>query len=109
MEKTTYQLCFYVPETHLEQVKASLFQAGAGKLGNYEQAAWQTKGQGQFCPCQGSNPYMGAIGKLETVAEYKVEMICAAQCIQPVIAALKTSHPYEEPAYSVVKLETNNL
>ncbi len=100
-----YQLGFYVPETHLEQVKDSLFKAGAGKLGNYERCAWQTKGIGQFCPQQGSTPYLGSSGKIERVEEYKVEMICDAKYIKPVITALKTSHPYEETAYSVTKLE----
>jgi len=101
-----YQLCFYVPETHLEQVKDSLFKAGAGKLGNYECCAWQTKGSGQFCPQQGSTPYLGSFGKIETVEEYKVEMICDAENIQQVITALKTNHPYEKPAYGIIKLES---
>jgi len=100
-----YQLSFYVPETHLEQVKESLFKAGAGQFNNYKQVAWQTKGLGQFCPTEGSDPYLGKTGKLEKVAEYKVEMICAEQYIKPVIAALKASHPYEEPAYNIIKLE----
>lgn len=101
-----YQLYFYVPETHLEQVKDSLFNAGAGGLGNYECCAWQTKGAGQFCPQQGSTPYIGTSGRIETVEEYKVEMICEAKNITQVIAALKASHPYEEPAYGIIKLES---
>jgi hypothetical protein len=99
-----YQISFYVPETHLEQVKESLFKAGAGRLGNYERAAWQTKGMGQFCPKQGSIPYLGTTGKLETAEEYKVEMICAEEHIKEAIAALKKNHPYEEPAFAVTRL-----
>jgi hypothetical protein len=37
--------------------------------------------------------------------EYKIEMVCDAQYIQAVIAALKKSHPYEEPAYQVWRIE----
>ena len=40
------QVVFYVPESHLESVKNAMFEAGAGKLGNYQQCCWQTKGQG---------------------------------------------------------------
>ncbi len=98
-----YQISFYVPESHLEAVKDNLFQAGAGKLGNYDHCSWQTKGIGQFRPKDHSKPYIGEIGKLEQVIEYKVEMICAAECLDQVIAALKTNHPYEEPAYSVIQ------
>ena len=106
MKNTIYQISFYVPETHVEHVKEELFNAGAGRLGNYERVAWQTKGTGQFCPTKGSNPYLGKSGTLETVEEYKVEMICAEEHIKQVIAALKASHPYEEPAYSVIRCET---
>ena len=99
-----YHIYFYVPETHLQQVKEAMFAAGAGKIGDYERCAWQTKGQGQFCPCEGSDPYLGKKGDLETVAEYKVEMVCNEKDINEVIAALKNSHPYEEPAYGVIEI-----
>jgi hypothetical protein len=44
---------FYVPETHLEQVKSAMFSAGAGRVGDYDCCAWQTLGQGQFRPQDG--------------------------------------------------------
>jgi len=81
-----------------------MFGHGAGNLGDYQECAWQTLGEGQFKPLQGSNPYLGEIDKLEKVAEYKVEMLCSKTNIKPVIRALKSSHPYEVPAYSVVEL-----
>lgn len=105
LQPEIYQLSFYVPESHLDQVKTSLFTAGAGKLGNYDCVAWQTKGQGQFRPQQGSKPYVGETGKIEQVNEYRVEMLCDAKHLEQVILALKASHPYEEPAYNIVKLE----
>ena len=37
--------------------------------------------------------------------EYKVEMICEDASIQDVIAELKRVHPYEELAYTVVKMD----
>jgi hypothetical protein len=54
---------------------------------------------------QGSRPFLGEFDKVESVAEYKVEMVCAAEFLAAVITTLKQSHPYEEPAYSVVKTE----
>jgi structural toxin protein (hemagglutinin/hemolysin) RtxA len=100
-----YQLSFYVPEAHLEKVKECLFENGAGRIGAYERCAWQVKGEGQFYPKADSNPYTGERNKLEKISEYKVEMVCENKHIKKVIAALKAVHPYEEPAYSVVKLE----
>lgn len=100
-----YKICFYAPTTHVEQIKNAMFTAGAGKIGEYSCCAWQVLGQGQFMPLENSNAFIGEKNKLETVAEYKVEMVCAIEHIQAVIQAMKQSHPYEEPAYHVFRLE----
>lgn len=100
-----YKICFYVPPTHAEEVKNALFAAGAGKLGLYSCCAWQTLGEGQFMPLEGSQAFIGEQNRLEKVAEYQVEMICDDQYIQAAIAALKKAHPYEEPAYQVWRVE----
>ena len=99
-----YKVTFYVPETHLENVKKAMFSAGAGTIGNYEQCAWQVKGQGQFKSLSGSNPFLGEIDKLEYVDEYRVEMVVENSKIKWVIQALKESHPYETPAFDVLQL-----
>ena len=99
-----YKIRLYVPETHLEAVKSALFAAGAGRIGLYDSCAWQVRGEGQFRPLAGANPFLGQTGLVETVAEYKVELVCADDCLNAAIAALRQAHPYEEPAYDVVKL-----
>jgi hypothetical protein len=98
------KLNFYVPETHVEEVKSALFEAGAGTFDKYEQACWQTMGQGQFKPIEGSDPHIGQQDQLERVDEYRVEIICSEECIEQVIKALKVNHPYEEPAYEVLHM-----
>lgn len=99
-----YKLCFYVPTDYLEAVKSAMFDAGAGRIGDYDRCAWQVLGEGQFRPLDGSQPFIGKAGKVEKVAEYRVEMVCESECIEPSIAALKMAHPYEEPAFDVVEL-----
>lgn len=100
-----YIISFYVPENNLEQVKSALFDAGAGRIGQYSSCAWQVKGEGQFMPLNGSNAFIGEINRLEKIMEYKVEMVCSEEHIHAAIAALKTSHPYETPAYHVIRCE----
>jgi structural hemagglutinin/hemolysin toxin protein RtxA len=95
---------FYVPATHLNQVKEAMFAAGAGKIEQYCNCAWQTLGQGQFKPLTGSQPFIGEVGSLELIAEYKVEMVCDDALKEVVIAALKRAHPYETPAYHVINI-----
>lgn len=101
-----YQLSFYVPESHLDVVKAAVFAAGGGRIGNYEHCAWQVQGQGQFRPLAGANPHLGAVGALETVDEYRVELVVRDELVAAVVTALKAAHPYEEPAYAVIRLES---
>ncbi len=99
-----YKLCFYVPDSHLTQVKQAVFNAGAGRIGNYDQCCWQTKGQGQFCPLEGSTPFLGDHNTVEVVEEWKVEMVCENGQVEAVVQALKSAHPYEEPAFDIWQL-----
>lgn len=101
-----YLLSFYVPETHLETLKAALFAAGAGHFNGYDQCAWQVCGEGQFRPLAGSQPFSGEIGQLQKLVEYKVEMVCSEMVVKEVILTLLRVHPYEQPAYAVCKILT---
>ena len=101
-----HKLTVYIPEAHLEQVKAALFDAGAGRYANYDCCAWQVLGQGQFRPLAGSQPFIGRANRVERLQEYRVEMIVPDDAIASVLAALKAAHPYEEPAFDLVAIRT---
>ena len=100
-----YKLAFFVPASHVDVVKAAVFAAGGGRIGGYDHCAWQTLGQGQFRPLDGSQPFLGQTGQVEVVEEWKVELVVADDLIAQVVAALKQHHPYETPAYEVWRLE----
>lgn len=104
--RAMYQLHFFVPDSHVDAVKSAVFTAGGGRIGNYDCCSWQVRGTGQFRPLAGANPHLGSIGALESLDEWRVELVVADDLLQAVVAALKQAHPYEEPAYGVVKLET---
>ena len=89
----------YVPLTHTEKVKEAISKVGAGKLGNYDSCMWMTKGEGQFRPLKGSNPFLGKINEIEKVEEYKIECIVEKKDINNVIKEMKKSHPYETPSF----------
>lgn len=99
-----YKLTVFIPNNALETVKSALFAAGAGTIGNYEQCCWQVQGTGQFMPLAGSTPHIGAQDRLEAVDEWRVEMVVEEKAIEATIAALKEAHPYETPAYDVIKV-----
>ncbi len=99
MPESIYKLCVYVPEEHAERVKEALFNAGAGRIGNYDRCCWQITGTGQFRPLPGSNAFIGDVGHTETVVELKIELVCAGECLEAALAALLAAHPYETPAF----------
>jgi hypothetical protein len=100
-------LVVYVPTSHLDAVKAALFAAGAGKIGNYDSCCWQTKGTGQFRALEGSDPFIGKQGAVEQVEEWKLELVCERRLAPAILAALKNAHPYETPAYHFVEILHN--
>lgn len=99
-----YKLTFFVPDSHLESVKAGLFKLGVGRIGDYDSCCWQVLGEGQFRPLAGSDPHIGSLGELERLPEWKVEMVCEDSLIREAVAELKRVHPYEEVAYDVWQL-----
>ncbi|MDU6115158.1 MAG: Nif3-like dinuclear metal center hexameric protein [Paeniclostridium sordellii] len=109
LEKTNsevlYKLAVYVPKTHLDKVRSVLGNADAGHLGNYKECSFSIEGEGRFKPCEGANPYIGEEGALESVNEVKIETIVPQKILGGVINAMIKSHPYEEVAYDLYKLE----
>jgi hypothetical protein len=100
-----YLLWFYIPASHLEEVKTALFNKGAGTYNNYSHCSWETAGKGQFKALEGSNPYIGKSGEISKVDEFRVEMVCDDTFLHDVLKELHAVHPYEQPAFGVIKLE----
>ncbi|MDQ3440923.1 MAG: Nif3-like dinuclear metal center hexameric protein [Planctomycetota bacterium] len=99
-----YKLVTFVPEKDVQRVADALFDAGAGRIGNYAQCSFQSPGTGTFYGEEGTNPTVGEAGKLERAAEVKVETVMPIARMHEVLAALRKAHPYEEPAFDLVQL-----
>ena len=99
-----YKLVTFVPEKDLEKVAAALFAAGAGRIGHYTHCSFRTAGTGTFMGDQTTNPAVGERGVYERAAEVRVETVCPIGRLAEVLAALRESHPYEEPAFDLVQL-----
>jgi len=102
--KNNYKLIVFVPVKSLQKVADAVFKAGAGAIGNYSHCSFSTAGLGTFFPLEGAKPAIGKKGEFENVEEIKFESIVPAEKIEDVIKAMKAAHPYEMPAFDVIKL-----
>jgi dinuclear metal center YbgI/SA1388 family protein len=102
------QLCklyTFVPSGSMDKVKKALFDAGAGQIGNYENCAFETIGEGSFKPVKSAKPTIGTKNKVTQLIEVKLEVLLPSHCQSKVVKALKKAHPYEEVAYEIIQLE----
>ncbi|WP_176213625.1 Nif3-like dinuclear metal center hexameric protein, partial [Mycobacterium avium] len=94
----------YVPGENADAVREAVFAAGAGHIGDYSHCSWSVTGIGQFLPHEGASPAVGSVGRVERVAEERVEVVAPARARAAVLAAMRAAHPYEEPAFDIFAL-----
>jgi dinuclear metal center YbgI/SA1388 family protein len=94
----------YVPPSEARAVRAAVFAAGAGQIGDYSCCSWSVTGTGQFLPQDGASPAIGTVGTAEYVVEDRVEVVAPERARAAVLAAMRDAHPYEEPAFDVIAL-----
>jgi hypothetical protein len=98
------KLIVFVPPEALDAVRDALFDAGAGRIGDYERCSWYTEGIGTFLAGDETAPAIGERGREERVPELRLETVFPAELQERVVAALRRAHPYEEPAFDVYEL-----
>ena len=105
---TLLKLVTFIPTTHAGPVIQALNDAGAGNIGRYKNCSFQVIGTGSFQPGEGALPFSGTKGELEKVEEVRVELIFPSHLERTVMNALIKSHPYEEVAHFITRLENEN-
>jgi dinuclear metal center YbgI/SA1388 family protein len=105
---TLKKLFTFVPLDKAKQVRNAIFGAGGGHIGRYSECSFNAAGEGTFRAEEGTNPYIGNIGEQHSENELKIEVILPAYLENKIVAAMKSSHPYEEVAYDVVDLSNVN-
>jgi dinuclear metal center YbgI/SA1388 family protein len=107
-ENVISKLSVFVPNDYSEQVAEALFEAGAGKIGNYSECSFEQSGIGSYKPEEYSNPFEGIKGEKSKVEEIKIEVIVSNHLLNNVLQSMKRVHPYEEIAYDIISLKNNN-
>ncbi|MDQ3192358.1 MAG: Nif3-like dinuclear metal center hexameric protein [Bacteroidota bacterium] len=102
------KLVTYCPEEYSEKVKSALFNAGAGKIGNYDQCSFNLSGVGTFRPLEEANPFSGEKGKRSNDKEIRIEVLYPFYLENKILKELFNSHPYQEVAYDIISLENKH-
>ena len=95
---------FTIPD-NVEQVRNALFDAGAGKIGNYEDCSFNSKGIGTYMGNENSNPEIGERFEFVEGEEIKIEVTFEKHLQSKILKVLFSNHVYEEIAYEVYELQ----
>jgi len=101
---TLNKLVTFCPASHAEKVRSSIFEAGAGQIGEYDSCSFNIEGTGTFRANSEANPFVGKKEVLHFAPEIRIEAIVPAWLLGRVVSAMKASHPYEEVAYDIYNL-----
>lgn len=101
-DNTLKKLFTFVPAAQAEAVRNAIFEAGAGRIGNYSECSFNAEGTGTFKAGPGTNPYVGQKGERHHENEIKVEVVFPAFAESSILTALKAAHPYEEVAFDIM-------
>ncbi|MBN8642244.1 MAG: Nif3-like dinuclear metal center hexameric protein [Flavobacteriales bacterium] len=97
-------ITYTIPE-NAEQVRNALFDAGAGKIGNYEDCSFNSQGIGTYMGNENSNPEIGERFEFVEAPEIKIEVTFEKHLQSKILKALFTNHVYEEVAYEIYDLQ----
>ncbi|WP_395067022.1 Nif3-like dinuclear metal center hexameric protein [Flavobacterium sp.] len=97
-------ITYTIPE-NVEQVRNALFDAGAGKIGNYDDCSFTSQGIGTYIGNEDSNPEIGERFEFVETAEIKIEVTFEKHLQSKILKALFSNHVYEEVAYEIYELQ----
>lgn len=97
-------ITYTIPE-NVEQVRNALFDAGAGKIGNYDDCSFNSKGIGTYMGNENSNPEIGERFEFVEAEEIKIEVTFEKHLQSKILKALFSNHVYEEVAYEIYELQ----
>ncbi len=107
-KNSLFHLTTYVPLPSKDQLLKALYEAGAGKIGEYSQCSFAVEGEGQFLPSENSQPTIGVKEEHTKVAEVQIRLIVPKHAKNRVLNALASAHPYEAAAYELVAVENQH-
>jgi len=100
-----YKVVIFAPADEVSKVADAAFEAGAGRIANYERCAFFSHGIGTFFGAEGSKPTVGRAGRQEAAEELRLEVIAPKDKVSAICSAVRAVHSYEAPAIDIYPLE----
>jgi dinuclear metal center YbgI/SA1388 family protein len=104
-ENFIQKLVTYTTPDNAEKLRNSLFDSGAGRIGNYDNCSFNSDGFSTFKGNENSNPVVGKKGELTQTNEIKIEVTFEKHLQSKILKALFTNHVYEEVAYEIYDIK----
>jgi hypothetical protein len=98
------KIVVFAPKSHTDEVRQAMGDAGGGRIGWYSHCSYSVDGVGRYKPLEGAHPAIGKVGKFEEVVEERIECVCEKDKAKQVLAAIRKVHPYEEVAFDIYAL-----
>ncbi len=102
---TLAKVVTFAPVDHADAVRQAMFDAGGGRIGDYDECSFNHGGEGTFRAGEGANPFVGKHGQRHAEAETRIEMVVERWNVRRVLSAMHKAHPYEEVAHDVMLLD----
>ena len=105
---TQRKIVVFVPTEAVARVENAMCDAGAGRLGSYDNCTYIMNGEGHYRPLDGADPWAGKVGEKHSEPEVRLEVLVHKALCGRVVAAMIKAHPYEEPAFDIIALENGD-
>ncbi|MDD3005361.1 Nif3-like dinuclear metal center hexameric protein [Flavobacterium sp.] len=102
------KLVTYTTPENADLLRNALFDAGAGRIGNYENCSFNSSGIGTYEGNAKSNPVIGNKFEFTKSEELKIEVTFEKHLERNILKALFENHIYEEVAYEIYNLKNTH-
>lgn len=102
--ETVYKVGVCVPEGFLDAIMDAVTEVVVPIYPGYDRVFSYWPVRGTWRPLEGSEPYMGRVGEIETADEIRLEFAVDPEHLCGAVDAIRMHHPYEEPAIDIVPM-----
>lgn len=100
--KKAFKIVTTIPEEYSDRLMDAINEVLTPFYPGYDRTFCMTRVTGTWRPLEGSDPFIGTTGVIETADEIRIEFIVRKKDLRCVLNKISEMHPYEEPAIDVI-------